>query len=133
LFFALRKERREVSENAFVYVRSNHIEQRSRFVELLGKAVIGVLAVVLAAIVQGFTLSVLWNWFLVGIGLPPIGIAQALGITATIGYLRAEFKAQDEASGKSLGFVGALFSTVIAGAFGALLFLVYGWLLLQFM
>lgn len=41
-----------------------------------------------AAIFNGWVLSILWGWFFVPIlGLPVIGVAQAIGIAIVVGYL----------------------------------------------
>jgi len=51
-------------------------------------AIIGVLlaigVVVGMALLDGLVLSVMWGWFLVPLGLPPIGLAMAIGIGAIV-------------------------------------------------
>jgi hypothetical protein len=49
-------------------------------------AIVGLVAglgafTVLLAIYGGFCLWVLWGWFMVPLGLPPIGIAWAIGLS----------------------------------------------------
>lgn len=36
---------------------------------------------------EGFVLKVLWAWFLLPLGLPAIGMAHAVGISALVGLL----------------------------------------------
>lgn len=38
-------------------------------------------AVFLAAVCNGFALWLLWGWFMVPLGIPPIGIAWAVGLS----------------------------------------------------
>jgi hypothetical protein len=38
---------------------------------------------------SGFAISTMWRWFLVPLGVPGIGVAQALGIVGTIHMIRA--------------------------------------------
>ncbi len=40
-----------------------------------------------AIIITGLLLSVFWGWFLVPIGLPAIGIAQALGVSLVVSIM----------------------------------------------
>ncbi len=42
-------------------------------------------------IINGLALKVLWGWFLVQLGLPEIGLAHAIGIGLTVGYLAHQF------------------------------------------
>lgn len=51
-------------------------------------AVLGAMAFVGAvAIYGGFVLYILWGWFVVPLGVPPIGIAWAIGISAVSALL----------------------------------------------
>ena len=50
-----------------------------------------VLIVVCGAILNGWTLSILWSWFFVSVlGLPELTIAQAIGVSLTINFLTAK-------------------------------------------
>lgn len=40
-----------------------------------------------AMILRGYVLSVLWRWFVVPLGVPEIGIAQAIGISIIVGLV----------------------------------------------
>lgn len=63
--------------------------------EAFGKVVAGILVAVLIFLVKGFTLSVLWNWFLPSLGIPVIGIAQAIGVSLVTSYLLYKVKKGD--------------------------------------
>ncbi len=39
------------------------------------------------AVTHGFVLSVLWGWFLVPLGIPTLGIVQAMGFALVARYL----------------------------------------------
>jgi hypothetical protein len=61
--------------------------------------IIGVIALVaLAVIWRGFVLSVMWGWFLVPIGLPNIGLALAIGISATVAMMTHQATQSSEKS-----------------------------------
>jgi hypothetical protein len=57
--------------------------------------VMGLLA--LAATFNGWVLSILWGWFFVPIlGLPALGVAQAIGISTVVGYLTHQHRKTPE-------------------------------------
>lgn len=52
--------------------------------------VVGIMVV--AAILRGWALSILWGWFAMPVfGLPALGIAQAMGVALTIGILTHQY------------------------------------------
>lgn len=59
--------------------------------------------VVAAALWRGYVLSVLWGWFFVPIfHLPPLGVAQAIGIALVVGmFTMSTQKDGDKESGVS--------------------------------
>lgn len=42
---------------------------------------------VLASVVRGFVLSIMWSWFLVPLGVPAISIPLAIGISMLVAML----------------------------------------------
>lgn len=51
-------------------------------------AVITVMLLLASAIINGYTLSVLWGWFIVPtFELPQIGVAAAVGLSLTLTYV----------------------------------------------
>jgi hypothetical protein len=51
-------------------------------------AVIGIF--ILMAILRGFVLTYLWDWFVVPLGVTDIGAAHALGIALLLGWITRE-------------------------------------------
>jgi F0F1-type ATP synthase membrane subunit c/vacuolar-type H+-ATPase subunit K len=62
------------------------------------------LAIIVGALVDGFTVSTLWNWFIVGLGVPAIGIARAVGIGLVFAAISFG-NAREDFSKKSPGYV----------------------------
>lgn len=57
-------------------------------------------AIILAAIVNGYVLSILWGWFFVPLlGLPALSIPGAIGIVLVVGYLTHQYEPSDEGKG----------------------------------
>lgn len=46
----------------------------------LGKFAAGTIMSVISTIIVGFSLMMMWRWFAVPLGLPSIGVLQAIGI-----------------------------------------------------
>lgn len=65
---------------------------RSFFSFILAAIVVGPLLFLL----QGWSISTLWNWFIAPLGAPEIGIATALGISLTAGVLRFKGTRNDD-------------------------------------
>lgn len=63
----------------------------SKILEALGGCValsfsiIGI--IVVASIIEGFVVRLLWGWFVVPFGVSPISLAWAIGLSVTIGAL----------------------------------------------
>jgi hypothetical protein len=65
--------------------------------ETIGKVVVGFITFIIKAIIVGFVFAKLWLWFIVvKFNLPPLTLLEALGIIVLVGYIRAEYKKQDE-------------------------------------
>ncbi len=47
-------------------------------------------------IIQGWSISTLWNWFIAPLGVPQIGVATALGISLTTSLLRFKGRESEE-------------------------------------
>lgn len=52
-----------------------------------GPALVGLGFAVPMFVLEGLVLSMLWIWFMVPLGVPPIGIAHAVGLVALIGLV----------------------------------------------
>ncbi len=70
-------------------------------VALLSAVFLGAVGLFLAAILaRGFVLTVLWGWFAVPVfGLPPLGIAPALGLAVLLNYLLNHKRADQSLAG----------------------------------
>jgi hypothetical protein len=77
---------------------------------LLGATAVGVVALfILAILVRGFCLSVLWGWLIVPVfGLPALGIAPAIGLTVFLNYLLNHKKEESSLGDVLLGPMLAL-------------------------
>lgn len=82
----------------------------------------------LSVVIYGAVASTLWAWFLVPLGVPPVGVAHAVGVYALLLILAKTFRAND---------TDTSFEHLLALAFGgliyALLALTTGWVALQAM
>lgn len=79
--------------------------------------VLGVVAgVVGIAALNGFMLSYLWQWFVVPLGVPAIGIIQAIGICMIVSMLTYQPwpKSDDEGSPLLLSLLAKLFGFGVA-------------------
>ena len=53
-------------------------------------------AVIGLAILRGWTISILWEWFVVPFGLPVLGIAHAIGIAILVSLLTHPYDAKKD-------------------------------------
>lgn len=45
---------------------------------------------------NALALSILWGWFAVPLGLPPIGVAMAVGLSTIVWLMTSSHKSEDE-------------------------------------
>jgi hypothetical protein len=95
----------------------------------LGCAFLMVAAVV-EILLKGWVLTFLWEWFAVPLGLPPLGVAHAIGLAALVGLLthqvsncQSEDKDISDAVGRWIG----------SGLIGPFLVLLIGYIVHSFM
>lgn len=98
---------------------------------------LGLIAIVNLAPVliwRGYILQTMWGWFLVRLGLPVIGIAEAIGVSLTISYLVGtghihtviqKLEENDDEEDEVSNFMGK----ILSGWFGPGLVLFMGWIL----
>lgn len=101
--------------------------------EVLGGCMLLTIVCGLSVIYRGFVLSLLWSWFLTPIGLPHIGITQALGLSMTIAMLTYHPGHQESIGSKSDSFwetIGSICSMVLVVPTS---FLCCGWVLHLFL
>ena len=83
--------------------------------------------VLVAGLLGGVT-SILWGWFVVPLGVPPISVAHAVGLSAVVSSFLIWRNIQDHTDEKTKTSV----KLIIALFIGAFL-LGEGWVLVQFM
>lgn len=80
--------------------------------------------------VKGFVISIVWGWFMVPLGLPPVSIAMAYGLAIVISYLthqEVENKKHDDMGVGQLLLL-AFTKPILTGGF----ILGISWIVLQF-
>lgn len=83
----------------------------------------GAAFIALSMAVRGFVLKYLWLWFLTPLGVPALGIAQALGIALLCGLMCKDHDYRDD---KVTG------EKVAGAAISPLLALLIGWIIHSF-
>jgi putative flippase GtrA len=80
------------------------------------------------AMLRGWTVSILWEWFLVPLGLPALGIAHAIGISLAVAFLTHQTDTKkDDRESQEAGL--QIFTQVLTclGTLGV------GWIVMKFM
>lgn len=97
--------------------------------------IIGLMAIptaVLAVIMNGYAMFVLWGWFVVPLGVAEIGVAHAIGLASIVSYMTHQDQsllAQDRSKSSFERLAQSL-----ALAFGKPLVLIaFGWIVASFM
>lgn len=95
----------------------------------LGLLGVFTLSVILASILNGWVLSLMWSWFVVPkFGLPPLSIAESIFVAMIVSYLTYQ-PVEIKSEGKSKSWVEITFS--LAGKPLVTLFVAY--IILQFL
>lgn len=89
----------------------------------IGKLLVAILTTLLGA----FTTTQLWGWFGVPLGLPAIGLAHAIGISLLVNNFKTLPNINKKEPDESFG------ETIIKTIIVNLVFLVFGWIVFQFM
>jgi hypothetical protein len=58
------------------------------------KTFLGILSIVIAAVISGTVLMVLWGWFIVPLGVPAIRVVHGIGIAITVSFLTHQVSAE---------------------------------------
>ncbi len=88
------------------------------------------LLVIGGTITSGWTLSILWGWFVSPIfGLPTLSVIQAIGISLTVGFIKS--KAPQHSDDRKVS--DKLIESVSHMFIMPLLSVGIGWIILQFM
>jgi predicted ABC-type sugar transport system permease subunit len=90
---------------------------------LLQQAGLAALAVA-SAVLYGWVLSVVWGWFMTDLGLPPLSVAQALGIAIMVRSVTNQHQnGRDERTATDV---------CVQSILGPMAFLCLGWAVKQF-
>lgn len=88
-------------------------------------------SVVVASIMNGWVLSILWGWFIVPLfGLPLLSIPESIGFALVIGILS---KNQTTSSSKDKDTSTLVAEIIGYGIFSPLFFLFMGWIIKLFL
>ena len=83
----------------------------------------------ISAVINGWTFSILWSWFIAGtFGLPELSIPLAIGFALTVSFLTMNSSAQLETKELVEVMLEALFTAVVK----CLVSIASGWVVLQF-
>lgn len=95
--------------------------------KLVGRILIAFLVVTVSVLLKGYTLTVLWEWFVLNtFNLPPLNIPTAIGLALLVEFLTHQY-IKGEESKETFGyqvleaFLKVLFKCLIALAFGAVI------------
>jgi hypothetical protein len=88
------------------------------------------LAIVPVMLFRGFVLSVLWGWFVVRLGVPPIGIVNAIGLSFLISFLTYHYtKPVTATKANRAAMLSDAGSSLIAGLSIGVFALLFGYIL----
>lgn len=102
------------------------------FLAVIGEFVGIVALLVLSSLLRGYTLSVLWGWFMVPtLGLPHLSVVQAIGIAMVVSFLTYHDTSDIPKKERSTG--EAIASGVSLAVLYPLIALLFGWVVHQYM
>lgn len=88
-------------------------------------ALAGVVTIPVALFLKAFALCYLWEWFIVPLGMDPIGKAHALGIATVVCMLTPDHTPKSSDDGDPFA---KMLSAIFVSVFGPLFALFFGWL-----
>jgi hypothetical protein len=77
-----------------------------------GVAVAALMAVPFLAVLRGWVLSILWAWFMVPLGMRPIGIAHAIGVGILVSMFTMNAKMDENKPTTARVVKGLLFALI---------------------
>lgn len=94
-------------------------------------AFLSIAGIVIAAILNGWALSIIWGWFVVPLfGLPSLSVPAAIGLALTLNlFVRPEYDEKRYQNSDLAEITGALIGK---GLLGPLVVLGLGWIVKQF-
>lgn len=84
-----------------------------------------VLLNVLSSIILAFVLTKLWGWFVVPLGMKPIGMVEALGVSLVATFLTYTYVSNDEEHSALNTQLWSILMSLLAWGFGT----IYAWFL----
>lgn len=80
------------------------------------KIAISLLAFLVGIIVRGFVVSIGWGWFVVPLGVTPIGFAHALGISVFVAAMTYQISdKKTEKTGTQMMVEGLILNSILLG------------------
>jgi len=73
----------------------------------------------IAGLLNGWVIALCWQWFVVPLGVAPIGVFQAVGLDLTVTYVTSQYREETRSKVEALA----------AGVIGCLNCLLLGWVL----
>lgn len=72
------------------------IEEQNKLLQIVGGLTVPFAVLAYASMWNGFLVSILWDWFVIGLfDVPAIGVAQAIGLSLVVGAFTVKFKKND--------------------------------------
>jgi hypothetical protein len=76
-----------------------------------------------SSLLRAFVLTKLWSWFVVPLGMKPIGLVEALGVSLVAWFLTYTYVPSDEENSAIKALIWSIFMSLMAWGFGA----IYAW------
>jgi len=92
-------------------------------------APLAVVATIASALVDGWAISLLWGWFLVPLGVPPITLVHAIGISTFLSLVGPHNSSSKNKDGSWKVVIGTLLASFLVPLFAVLI----GWIVARFM
>lgn len=93
------------------------------------KLFVGILAFIVLVFLSAFTVSTLWGWFLVPLGLPVIGMVHAYGLGLVATYITGTTNLAVRASKQDKGY----YESIVTGLLIPCFTLLFGYVTHSFM
>jgi len=91
--------------------------------------ILAIAAMLFNSLLRGWVLAIQWEWFLVPLGVPSVGIVHAIGVSLVVSMLTHQMDTNEhQRDAKERAWEAIIYSTLMS-----LLFLLSGWITLQFM
>lgn len=97
----------------------------------IGLLALFIISLVVAAVMNGWALSLLWSWFFVPIfEVPQLRVIDAIGVSMVVTFLTQRVSQSD--SNKNSGWLERLSVGLFVAIFYPVMAVFFGWIVLQF-